>query len=731
MVSYYMRWPIPYTFLLVIGKGKCVRSEEGRGAEMGEVERWCKGVRAERREGGDGGGGGYCGEWKGGEEGLGVGGALQNCGAGGSGFDPRLAICRHRQKGFLMSLKKHFRNNVVIVEILLLQVALHVDMNVVIVCSVQHTNRSTVISAMLCLLLVISYIDIRRRVKVLLVDHREVKANIVPRHLRLGLTPDKMKIVNVNLPSLYKTYTCDNCNAWEVKMRKHSPHSFNGESREDRQSQGTPVLLKRHSLESGASVRREGWEDPSQQGREQETKTHAAPANTSTHAPQQRYHASRALHIRRSVANYLVIRGRGPCSARGEHAKTTFCTGMREQRSANERCLATHQFQSKTDKIIFCGTTLCDPDGIVMGVMESIPTTPTAAPEPRHYSVLQAVHSNCKSVATFISVCYAGDARKFKLLLQDAKWISYEASHEKAHTKKSGKSREKRESQHTSFKVKYCFVSTSCERRSLSRCSVRVYERCTGPVDFPLDITSKINNFNERHPRGFVAIPLSTIPRVEQWISARLTSPLPAIQFVPKMFYRVEVGALGGLVQSANIIVGSTSPDTLPDLARAAQVEWDLLPEEHINTSIASMPRRVKPPSHCQMFPPNCFQQRIKLPRRNALNRVVLPDTGGNCTIVRLWRVTALPGALSSFLTFKAPCNLDFRPEIKYQPQVVEDVFTASGEVDDVGRGSCARSLNAVLKTLASVSSVARLPMRAEYFCNSLYTAGSLVVTIS
>ncbi|KAJ8866578.1 hypothetical protein PR048_032437 [Dryococelus australis] len=35
-----------------------------------------------------------------------------------------------------------------------------------------------------------------------------------------------------------------------------------------------------------------------------------------------------------------------------------------------------------------------------------------------------------------------------------------------------------------------------------------------------------------------------------------LTSPHPAIQFVPKMFYRVEVGALGGPVQSANIVVG-------------------------------------------------------------------------------------------------------------------------------------------------------------------------------
>ncbi|KAJ8873496.1 hypothetical protein PR048_024314 [Dryococelus australis] len=36
----------------------------------------------------------------------------------------------------------------------------------------------------------------------------------------------------------------------------------------------------------------------------------------------------------------------------------------------------------------------------------------------------------------------------------------------------------------------------------------------------------------------------------------RLTSPHPTIQFVSKMFYRVEVGALYGPVQSANIVVG-------------------------------------------------------------------------------------------------------------------------------------------------------------------------------
>ncbi|KAJ8890269.1 hypothetical protein PR048_009777 [Dryococelus australis] len=36
----------------------------------------------------------------------------------------------------------------------------------------------------------------------------------------------------------------------------------------------------------------------------------------------------------------------------------------------------------------------------------------------------------------------------------------------------------------------------------------------------------------------------------------RLTSPHPAIQFVPQIIYRVEVGALVGPVQSANIVVG-------------------------------------------------------------------------------------------------------------------------------------------------------------------------------
>ncbi|KAJ8870528.1 hypothetical protein PR048_029551 [Dryococelus australis] len=39
----------------------------------------------------------------------------------------------------------------------------------------------------------------------------------------------------------------------------------------------------------------------------------------------------------------------------------------------------------------------------------------------------------------------------------------------------------------------------------------------------------------------------------------RLTSPYPAIQFVSKMFNRVEVRALGGPVQSANIVVGNVT----------------------------------------------------------------------------------------------------------------------------------------------------------------------------
>ncbi|KAJ8894505.1 hypothetical protein PR048_007159 [Dryococelus australis] len=38
----------------------------------------------------------------------------------------------------------------------------------------------------------------------------------------------------------------------------------------------------------------------------------------------------------------------------------------------------------------------------------------------------------------------------------------------------------------------------------------------------------------------------------------RLMSPHPVIQFVPKLFYRVEVGALDGPVQSANIVVDAS-----------------------------------------------------------------------------------------------------------------------------------------------------------------------------
>ncbi|KAJ8871056.1 hypothetical protein PR048_027360 [Dryococelus australis] len=40
----------------------------------------------------------------------------------------------------------------------------------------------------------------------------------------------------------------------------------------------------------------------------------------------------------------------------------------------------------------------------------------------------------------------------------------------------------------------------------------------------------------------------------------RLTSPHPGFQFIPKMLNRVEVGALGGPVQSANIVVGVPLP---------------------------------------------------------------------------------------------------------------------------------------------------------------------------
>ncbi|KAJ8897245.1 hypothetical protein PR048_002591 [Dryococelus australis] len=50
---------------------------------------------------------------------------------------------------------------------------------------------------------------------------------------------------------------------------------------------------------------------------------------------------------------------------------------------------------------------------------------------------------------------------------------------------------------------------------------------------------------------------LQTFHELSNGFWPRLTIPHPAIQFVPKMFYRVEVGALGGPVQSANIVVGA------------------------------------------------------------------------------------------------------------------------------------------------------------------------------
>ncbi|KAJ8896689.1 hypothetical protein PR048_002034 [Dryococelus australis] len=59
----------------------------------------------------------------------------------------------------------------------------------------EYTRRSTAISAMLCLLIVI-HIDIRRSVKVLFVDHWEASAGIAARHSRLGLEPNNMKIID-------------------------------------------------------------------------------------------------------------------------------------------------------------------------------------------------------------------------------------------------------------------------------------------------------------------------------------------------------------------------------------------------------------------------------------------------------------------------------------------------------------------------------------------------------
>ncbi|KAJ8883819.1 hypothetical protein PR048_015674 [Dryococelus australis] len=55
----------------------------------------------------------------------------------------------------------------------------------------------------------------------------------------------------------------------------------------------------------------------------------------------------------------------------------------------------------------------------------------------------------------------------------------------------------------------------------------------------------------------------------------RLTIPHPAIQFVPNMCYRVKVGALGGPVQSANIVVGvPLHRRENPEKSGATVVEW-------------------------------------------------------------------------------------------------------------------------------------------------------------
>ncbi|KAJ8889040.1 hypothetical protein PR048_008534 [Dryococelus australis] len=63
------------------------------------------------------------------------------------------------------------------------------------------------------------------------------------------------------------------------------------------------------------------------------------------------------------------------------------------------------------------------------------------------------------------------------------------------------------------------------------------------------------------------------LSRSDRW-EPRLTTSHPAIQFVPKMFYRVEVRTLGGPVQSANIVVGVSMHKPGTDKDKSQHLPW-------------------------------------------------------------------------------------------------------------------------------------------------------------
>ncbi|KAJ8871611.1 hypothetical protein PR048_027938 [Dryococelus australis] len=89
-----------------------------------------------------------------------------------------------------------------------------------------------------------------------------------------------------------------------------------------------------------------------------------------------------------------------------------------------------------------------------------------------------------------------------------------------------------------------------------------------------------------------------------------LTSPHPAIQFVPNMFYRVEVGALGGPVQSANIVVGvplhtvslltshQGEPGSIPGRVTPGFSRLGIVPDDATDWRVSSGISRFPQPFH-------------------------------------------------------------------------------------------------------------------------------------
>ncbi|KAJ8873906.1 hypothetical protein PR048_024742 [Dryococelus australis] len=175
----------------------------------------------------------------------------------------------------------------------------------------------------------------------------------------------------------------------------------------------------------------------------------------------------------------------------------------------------------------------------------------------------------------------------------------------------------------------------------------------------------------------------------------RLTSP-PAILFVPKMFYRVEVGALGGPVKSANIVVGLevTAVSRNPVLSRApgdrilsaaciaGRAKYNArLPTREYCTGCQPIPAAVVTAGAETMrltyVTGTCVAPRSKLPKSNmAVDRSQLQSMISTPALDPQLLVPKSPYLLycNSCICIHAECKLNFH-------QILEDV---QEEVDEL-----------------------------------------------